>query len=106
VLNEAEVAVRAGDVKIARAIRRLKDAAEFDLTARSAPLLELTRLTGGTLHSLVDLSRVPAAVGQSAPVEFRRERAFRLWDGWWPLALLLALVSTEYLLRRRAGRVM
>jgi hypothetical protein len=29
-----------------------------------------------------------------------------LWPGVWSLPVLLALVSAEYLLRRRAGKVM
>jgi hypothetical protein len=41
-----------------------------------------------------------------APAERRHVRSYRLWSGGWPLAVLLLLVSAEYLLRRRAGRVM
>ncbi len=78
---------------------------DFELQARAAPLRELAERTGGTFHPLHELAdwQGPEA---GPPVVQEHTTHHSLWRGSWVLAVLLLLVSAEYLLRRRAGRVM
>jgi hypothetical protein len=39
-------------------------------------------------------------------VQKSKVETLSLWEGWWPLGLILLFASAEYLLRRKAGRVM
>lgn len=81
--------------------------ADLHLAGSSAFVRALSDATGGSTAAFDDLAPVVDAVSRDlAPHETLEVRATRLWRGWWPLAMLLALVSAEYLLRRRAGRVM
>ena len=79
----------------------------FDLAARAAPLREIAKLGAGETCTVGDLPRrLAPAPGRAAPPR-RTIWSVSFWDSrWWPLALLLALVSLEYLCRRRTGRVM
>ena len=100
-----ELAFTAGTQKFRRPIHQLLNAADFTLTAHAAPLEELSRLGHGRFAPLVDLPELLAAL-KLAPAHRHHVTSHRLWSGLWPLILLLLLVTTEYLLRRRAGRVM
>ena len=81
------------------------DRSDFELTARAAPLRELAERTGGTFHQLHELAGWPGPQ-PGPPVTLEHTTHHSLWRGSWVLAALLLLVSAEYLLRRRAGRVM
>ena len=87
-------------------VRDLLDVEDFALTPRAATLAALAQSTGGTALDLVDLPRLSSLLPDPQPVQRTATTVVRLWVGAWPLALLLGLVSAEYLLRRRAGRVM
>lgn len=78
---------------------------DFELKARAAPLRALAERTGGTFHQLHELAdwQGPQA---GPPVVQEHTTHHPLWRGSWVLAALVLLVSAEYLLRRRAGRVM
>ena len=82
-----------------------RDRTDYELTPRTAPLRRLAAITGGTFHEIHELAgwQGPQA---GDPVLQEDTEHYSLWRGWWTLALLLVLVSAEYLLRRRAGRVM
>lgn len=91
--------------KVRRSIHRPLAAGDFALTPHAAPLQEVARLGGGRFVPMIDLPELLNDL-HLAPVECRNARSYRLWSGEWPLPVLLILVSAEYLLRRRAGRVM
>jgi len=94
-----------GDVEKNVFVHIPRDRTDYELTPSAAPLRRLAATTGGTFHEIHDLSgwQGPQA---GDPVLQEDTAHYSLWRGWWTLALLLVLVSAEYLLRRRAGRVM
>ena len=100
-----ELTFTTGTQKFRRAIHPLLAPGDFALTAHAAPLTELSRLGHGRFAPLVELPALLDSL-KLAPVPRHHVASYRLWSGSWPLALLLLLVSAEYLLRRRAGRVM
>ncbi len=100
-----EIAFTQGARKFRRPIHHLLGRGDFELTSRAAPLVELSRLGHGRFVPMVDLPELLNDL-HLAPVERQDVRAYRMWMGIWPLVALLLVVSAEYLLRRRAGRVM
>ena len=106
VTDPQRIALAAGGQRIERLVHRPLADADFHLTPRAKPLSEIADLTGGR-H--VEIDEFADAV-PLRPIPAGRERvdvySHSLWTGWWPLPLLVLLVSAEYLLRRRAGRVM
>jgi hypothetical protein len=100
-----EITFTHGGQEFRRPIHHLLSAGDFELKPHAAPLEELSRLGHGRFVQLVDLPELLNEL-HLAPVECGHVRSHRLWSGGWPLAVLLLLVSAEYLLRRRAGRVM
>lgn len=105
VTGEKEALFQAGEERFQRPVHKLLGPADFELTAHADPLRELAKLGKGTYAELLDL---PALVSQwnFTPADRLRRETYRLWTGIWPLGVMLLLVSAEYLLRRRAGRVM
>lgn len=86
-------------------VHKLLGQSDFRLTPRAEPLREIAKLGNGRFVELIDLPELikdlKAPSAQRSKVE-----TYRLWVGWWPFVLILALASSEYLLRRKAGRVM
>lgn len=75
-----------------------------ELTADRDFLARATSLTGGRLAELDDLASLVEAFG--APKEVLKERRnVTLWDKWPLLAAFLALLTTEWVARRRGGLV-
>jgi hypothetical protein len=104
-LDAPEIAFTHAGQKVRRPIHRLMNRGDFELTPHAAPLEELSRLGGGRFVPMIDLPDLLNDL-HLAPAERQDVRSYRLWSGGWPLAVLLLMVSAEYLLRRRAGRVM
>ena len=100
-----EIAFAHGPRKFRRATHRLLSAGDFELTPHAAPLMELSGLGHGRFVPMVDLPELLNDL-HLTPAERQHVSSYRLWLGGWPLAALLLMVSAEYLLRRRAGRVM
>lgn len=81
--------------------------AELHLAGRGDEARAIAQATGGAFATFDDPAAVLDALSSGLEPTITQEiRSVGLWRGWWPLPLLLALVSAEYLLRRRAGRVM
>ncbi len=80
--------------------------ADFHLAPQVEPLRELAAESGGEVVEIEQLDswRVPELDGPAATRVL--VASWSLWHGWWPLMLVLLLGGAEYLLRRRAGRVM
>lgn len=104
VADPQTVSVQAGGQSIERVVRRLVSRQDFQLAAHDAPLEKIAKETGGRHGDLLSLMDVLPQNLAGTP----RSSATRLplWPGIWPLLVLLGLVSAEYLLRRRAGKVM
>jgi hypothetical protein len=85
-----------------------RNRADFALTPSAATLAALAHTAGGRALELYDLEtdQLPKRWPAPQPVRRSETRLYPLWTGVWPLFLLLGLVTAEYLLRRRAGRVM
>lgn len=78
---------------------------DFELTPHAKNLIEISEATGGRYTDLVGLTDMISGLKGIAAVR-SSVAIYRLWVGWAPLVLILTLVCAEYLLRRKAGRVM
>lgn len=76
-----------------------------DASVREGLLADIARLTGGKAWKLpLDGSPSPPLLDPPV-VEVGRSKDRPLWDKWYVLALLAALLGAEWLLRRRFGYV-
>jgi len=105
VTDENEVTFEIEGTPVRRLVNKLVSSSDFKLAARAAPLQELARLGRGRHVDLLDLPKLLSDL-DAVPASRSKPDTYRLWIGWWPLGLMLLLVSAEYLLRRKAGRVM
>lgn len=65
-------------------------------------LREIASATGGAYFPLEELAQLPAALIEKDAHEWRRER-YPLWHAWPFYVLVLLLVISEWVIRRRAG---
>jgi hypothetical protein len=89
---------------LARVVRHLLSRQDFQLAAHAAPLEKIAKLTGGRHRDLLSMMDVLPPGLKSTPRSSTTR--VRLWPGAWSLFVILGLVSAEYLLRRRGGKVM
>jgi hypothetical protein len=104
VTDSQEIGVHFGSASIDRIVRPLLSQRDFQLAAHDAPLAQIAAATGGrhgNLFSAMDV--LPPGLSGTPQSSATR---IALWPGSWSLVLILGLVSAEYLLRRRAGKVM
>jgi hypothetical protein len=99
------VSLDLGSAVVERPVHRLLGAEDFELTAHAETLAEIAEETGGRSADMVNVSEVLGDL-KAEPRLQSTVTNYALWKGAWPLAVVLLLVSAEYLLRRRAGRVM
>ncbi len=79
---------------------------EFARVAMDAPALrQAAEVTGGRFFTMADADQLPAALppGRQVPVETLPPTP--LWNRWPALLLVLALLTTEWLLRKAGGMV-
>jgi hypothetical protein len=109
VIDPRQVSLDVAGQAMTLEVKQLRDAADFELTPRAAPLKQIASATHGEFHSIADLPKLWSARRKSSGHD-QHERVSaarcRLWSGPWSLVALLGMASAEYLLRRRAGRVM
>jgi len=105
VVDENQVAFSVNGGVFRREVHKLLGPEDFELTPRADALAEMSRATGGRRADLVEMMKVLSYL-KAKPASRSSVTNHRLWTGWWPLVVVLGLVSAEYLLRRRAGRVM
>ncbi len=72
--------------------RRAVDRTDLELAAKSS---------GGSLVELEDLSGLPARIPQGRLVPMEQGRSIPLWSRFEPLLLLIGLLTSEWILRRR-----
>jgi len=106
VTDPERIALDVAGRRLERLVRKPLADADFQLTPHAEPLERISRRAGGRHVRLEQLGAVPPMDPKPVGQRRRRVSSYPLWKGWWPLAVLLVLVTTEYLLRRRAGRVM
>lgn len=99
------IALDANGIEFKRPVQVLLTAADFELTPHAAVLEEIADKTRGRFGRLVEMSEVLAGL-KGASAERSSVTKYNLWRGGWSLIVILLAVSAEYLLRRRAGRVM
>ena len=75
-------------------------AERVELTADRGLLTRVAGLTGGRVVEPSDLERAVAALGP-AVVTQRERRQIELWDSWVFFLLLVAVVTTEWILRKK-----
>lgn len=107
VTDPDEIAFEVAGVRIERQVHKPLSVSDFKLAPRAQPLREISELTGGHHVGIEDVDHILPVTTEPAGVPRLSVSTYSLWNSrWWPLALLLVLVSAEYLLRRRVGRVM
>jgi hypothetical protein len=104
VSDSQSIAGQFGGAPIDRIVRSLVSQHDFQLAAHDAPLAKIAAETGGRHGDLFSAMEILPPGLSGTP----RSSATRiaLWPGSWSLFVILGLVSAEYLLRRRAGKVM
>jgi len=106
VADPERIALDVAGNRIERRVHRPLADADFRLTPHAEPLEQVSQPAGGRHVRLEELDAVPPTDPKPLGLHRRQVASYSLWRGWWPLFVLLVLVSAEYLLRRRAGRVM
>jgi hypothetical protein len=76
---------------------------DADAAPRPALLRAMAEATGGGFSNLPDGGVPRLAVQDPEVVEVGRRRAVTIWDRWWTIAGLAALLGAEWALRRRWG---
>jgi hypothetical protein len=98
------ILIQAGGTPIERIVRHLVSRQDFQLAAHDAPLEKVAKETGGRHRDMLSMMDIlPSGLAGTPRVSTTR---LPLWPGPWSLIVILVLVSAEYLLRRRAGKVM
>jgi hypothetical protein len=98
------VTAQVGGTAVTRVVRRLAGREDFQLAAHAAPLEKIADATGGRHRDLLSMMEALPQGLAGTPRSLTTRLPF--WPGPWSLIVLLGLVSAEYLLRRRAGKVM
>ncbi|MDP6117791.1 MAG: hypothetical protein QGG53_38485 [Planctomycetota bacterium] len=83
----------------------IRNVSDFRLAATAGPLQEMSELGNGAFTDIVGLPELLEGMKLDS-VQKSKVETWALWEGWWPLGLILLCASAEYLLRRKAGRVM
>jgi hypothetical protein len=78
------------------------DLESVDVAVRPPLLEEIAAAGGGLSRPLSDWRQITGRLAL-APRLVEESRAFPLWGRWWALAIVLALLSAEWILRQRAG---
>jgi len=76
---------------------------DADAAPRPALLQAVAETTGGGFSTLPDGSLPRLALNDPEVVEIGRRREVPIWDRWWTLAGLAAVLAAEWVLRRRWG---
>jgi hypothetical protein len=84
------------------AVDAVGPAEELELSADAALLGRLASLSGGVVLQPDEAGRLIDALGPPSLTRTQR-RELRVWDSWAMLALIIAAVSAEWIIRKRTG---
>jgi uncharacterized membrane protein len=99
------VAREEGGTETATAAVAVRGAGPEDADAAPRPelLSAIAQATGGAFSALPDGGLPELRLADPEVVEIGRRKAVPMWDRWWTLAALAAVVAAEWILRRRWG---
>lgn len=67
---------------------------------------QIAEMTGGNVIPPEEFADFLKRIAeQGIPEEIKRYRRINLWDGWWPLLILIGLMSIEWTIRKMKGLV-
>ena len=75
---------------------------QVELSADRGLLGQIAASSGGVVAELYEAPRVLGALGPGTLVT-HEVRQYTLWDCWWFLAIIISLVTAEWLLRKKVG---
>ena len=84
------------------AVDPVGSAEELELSADTALLGRMASLSGGVVLQPDEADQLIDALGPRSLTR-RQRRELRVWDSWALLALIIAAVSAEWIIRKRAG---
>ena len=105
VTGQDQISFQTGGEAHHRLVHTLLGPGDFELSAHAEPVRRIAEAGGGRFADLVEFPSLVSGLDLS-PASRSKVETYRLWIGWWPIVLMVLLVSAEYLLRRKAGRVM
>jgi hypothetical protein len=76
---------------------------DADAAPRPELLQAVAEATGGAFSALPGGDLPDLALADPEVVEIGRRKAVPIWDRWWTLAGLAAVLTAEWVLRRRWG---
>ncbi|HXJ56294.1 MAG TPA: hypothetical protein VNU68_06480 [Verrucomicrobiae bacterium] len=74
-----------------------------DLSADAETMRRLAQVSGGQTLAANDIARMPSIVQRWEAARQLAHRQRPVWDRWWVLAAMFALLGAEWWLRRREG---
>ena len=74
-----------------------------DLSADPETMRRLAQLSGGQTVTANDIPRMPEVVRRWEAARQLAHRQRPVWDRWWVMAAMVALLGAEWWLRRREG---
>lgn len=97
--------IEAAGVELRIAVRRPLSAEEIEFSTDEECLREIAGATGGRFVHLAEFGELKQAVPVRQQVEVHVAE-HSLWHHWWLLLALVAGITTEYVVRRKAGMVL
>ncbi|MBI1347414.1 hypothetical protein GC163_14140 [bacterium] len=91
-----EVAPPVADFRVESLDREMQRRAVDRLDLQAA-----VKTAGGAVVELEDLAELPSRIPIGRPIPFEQGRRLPLWSRWEPLLLMMGLLVTEWVLRRR-----
>ena len=73
------------------------------LSADPATMRQLAEISGGAVLNANDVARLPEIVRHWDAARELSQQRHSLWDRWWVMAGIFALLAAEWWLRRREG---
>jgi hypothetical protein len=95
--------VARGPLRAPFSVRPTTSREYLDLEVNEELLKSLASATGGKVYTPEDAEELIEALHRQAIVHVEPPREHPLYLGWWPLGIVLGLLGTEWILRKRAG---
>jgi len=96
--NIGQPAAISQDVEVVSASVEMRE-----LSADPALMAQLARVSGGGVVGAADIAKMPEVVRRWEAARQLAHRQRTLWDRWWVLGAVLALLGAEWWVRRKEG---